>query len=407
MRKVEKRKWNTDEIAVFSYSIIMIAVANLLLTKKLFNQSTDFIVHAQHAFLSGIMPSQYPGFYIVYGFFNRIMRLSQENAVVYAQTFFSVTASVVTYGIAGYFISGNTEISNIWKNRIMVIMAFVNPLYSMAYNENRYYLGQISYNAWHNPTNNSVKAIGLLVVFFFLIGELGKEMNVPGRNIKISFYNAYLISAILCMLSLGFKPSFGQVFLPAMLMILLFDWISKRKNLLDCVKIGLLYVPSGGVMLLQFTSTMYGDGGGGIELAPFKVWGYFSSNIPLSVILSAGFPIFCFLFCQDKKENRTDIRKCANISMLLFCLAMSESILLAEKGDRCYHGNFGWGANLAVGFLFLFSTLNFLEYINSKDRESMKSKFIAVIGLMLLSGHFIWGVWYFFKLLTVESMVCW
>lgn len=65
-----------------------------------------------------------------------------------------------------------------------------------------------------------------------------------------------------------------------------------------------------GVMLLQFTSTMYGDGGGGIE---------------------------------------------------------------AEKGVR------------------RFSILNFLEYINSRGRGSVKYKAVAVVGYLLLPGHFIWG----------------
>lgn len=411
---MEKQKIYRDinfKIVLFIFSLCLIGMANILVTKKLFSAGMDFYAHmlTAEAFLDGTEASCYPVYYIAYGFFNRVLRMGQMASVVYAQTFFSVLASVVTYGIARYYMNQWKLDLNGVENLVMLYMSFFGPIYSIGYNSAGYYLlGQGSYNAWHNPTNNTVKAVSLLTLFLFFAGYSGKGLNMPFAKKRLEAGQLIAAAGIMCLMSAFCKPSFAQIFLPALLVLLFLDLLAKRKTFMQCVQCGVFFIPAGLVILWQFRFSMYEGAGAGVEIAPFEVWKVYSGNIAYSIILGIAFPAFCILFCRNQREQAQEkqyLHMNLKVCVLMYVIAAVEYMFLAEKGNGRYHGNFGWSMNLAMGYLFLFSILHFLRYVRYADNNYKKSAVVS-IGFLLMTEHLLWGIWYMVQLLLSEGIQC-
>ena len=167
------------------------------------------------------------------------------------------------------------------------------------------YLGQGTPNIWHNPTTIAVRPIALLV--FVLVGSMIMkarkeefENGIPvGRGVLTGF---------LLVLSCLAKPSFVQVFYPAIFTLMVIWLIMyKGKSFGTALQLFLVCLPSFVVMIMQFVISFYSGNGnsGGITIAPFVVAGARTSSIPISMLLLLAFPLLMLIISLIKKSVET------------------------------------------------------------------------------------------------------
>ena len=142
------------------------------------------------------------------------------------------------------------------------------------------YLGQGSPNPWHNPTTIMVRPIALLI-FILVMGECVRVQRGgfrKGQGLRI--WKGFLLALLLLLSNLS-KPSFVQIFYPA-IFLLMFLWlfVYRFRNFPLGMQLLLCCVPSVALMGLQFISAFYGntnEDSAGVVFAPFKVAGIAAS----------------------------------------------------------------------------------------------------------------------------------
>lgn len=247
------------------------------------------------------------------------------------------------------------------------------------------YLGQISPNVWHNSTTIFVMPFALL-----LFWQSYKQLQSP------TVAGAVLIS-IFCVLNAFAKPSFLFVFCGSYPLMLLsrfgLSW-QFWKNLLP-VAVGviataiiyfLIYELSFGN---RYTSESY------IVIWPFRVWEYFSNNIPLSFICSNIFPL-AYIGFYGKDCIQYPLMKYALISYVISVIIF---IVFAEIGPRLFHGNFYWQCVICSYILFHVTLLHFIEKVIDLGMRNWKNIIIAAA----FSSHVIAGFLYLGKFLLTKN----
>ena len=368
-------------------------VSYLFAYKMTHNAWTDLGIHVSVAenHLDGVETSSYPGFYLVYGFFTRICGMPQAHGAACAMGFFSVLTGLAVYVISGYLLGSDGTVGI--KSLIVLFMNFFGPLYLGG---GKYYLGQGSFNTWHNPTNSSVKFLALLCFFLFVyIYDMHADKRVVVLGKKLNRLHLYGILVLLTCFSLIFKPSFFQVFAPTLVAIYGLDFLMKKRSFKSCVFDALLFLPAIALILYQMLSEVGGgDSGGGMYIYFARGWSFHTDNIFRSIMTQAIFPLFVCIFCEKNVLKN----KFLYHSVMFYLVGIGEGLFLVESGPRVSHGNFLWGKNLGIGIVYLASMVSFIQYIqNSKNTKSIKNKLIISVGVGLSVIQFILGVWYILK----------
>ena len=99
-----------------------------------------------------------------------------------------------------------------------LVLNLVSAIYVPSFNETPY-LGQGSPNPWHNPTTIMVRPIALLV-FVIVIGECVRVQRGgfrKGQGLRV--WKGILIAVLLLLSNLS-KPSFVQIFYPAIFLLM-------------------------------------------------------------------------------------------------------------------------------------------------------------------------------------------
>ena len=302
---------------------------------------------------------------------------------------------LLTYFIA-YFVIKKT-VPGLESHEIAaldLVLHLVSAIYVPFFNKEPY-LGQGSPNIWHNPTSIAVRPIALLV--FALIASIvikaqkeDFETGIPaGRSIA---------AAILLVLSCLAKPSFVQVFYPAIFTLMVLWLIMyKGKNLKTALQLFLVCLPSLIVMILQFVIAFYGGnkGSGGITIAPFVVAGARTSNIAISMLLLLAFPLLMIVIAAIRKSvTWGDI-----LGWLMLLWGTVWRLLLAEKGERVYHGNFSWGFMLAVYLAWFIAIRHYLKLYFSEQMTGNKRGVGFFLATIVLALHLASGIYYLIYLI--------
>ena len=277
------------------------------------------------------------------------------------------------------------------------------------------YLGQGSPNPWHNPTTIMVRPIALLI-FVLVMGECLRVQRGgfrKGQGLKI--WKGILIAILLVLSNLS-KPSFVQVFYPA-IFLLMFLWlfVYRFRNFPLGMQLLVCCLPSVGLMGMQFLSAFYGttnSDSAGVVIAPFKVAGLYTPNIAISTLLVLAFPLLLALCSIARRVfDWTDA-----FAWLMLLAGMAEKFLLAEGGSRFYHGNFSWGYIIGLYLLWFVSVRDYAAwYCVKRDGgatgigSSGAAKFFGFLffilcGILLLL-HLISGIYYLYYLIVLGNGV--
>jgi hypothetical protein len=236
--------------------------------------------------------------------------------------------------------------------------------------DDHFYKGYLAINVYHNSTSLLLKpiiALHLLWLYLWLSAE---------RHGGIGFH---AIGALLVVLSALAKPSYLVVLLPALFLIVARDTRAWRTALLA------VFLPGIAVLAWLFLST-YG-GSGGLEIAPFKVLSHFTApwTILPKAVLSLLFPLsLLLLFRREVLSDRLAV-----LCWLMLLIGFSYGLLLAERGERVFDGNWLWSGQVAAFALFA-ATLRLLLELQAQVGRNWRTYIAWMVFFSHLAGGLAW-----------------
>lgn len=384
---IEKKLDFTYLICALFFFFVIFAV-----TVKLFKNS-DYGTHTELALsfdwrnlTDSFLKVSYPLWHICVNLLNKVFCISGEYAApLVSAAFYTLEYSVIRKLAITY----NKELA---ASKIKLIdflllsLMFIQPIYVPFFNP-RQVVGQGTPNNLHNPTIIAVYAIALICVYLFV-----QMLQKLKDNEEISFID-YARSSIFLFLSVAAKPSFIQIFAPAVAaayVIILIKTKGKAlsfelKYLLSCIPAGLYCIA---VFLLSFLPRD-GTQNGGVGFSFFYVWRTKTMSIPISLLLGFGFPI-AYISVQ-KKNIQNKLPYFLSLICLLF--GILEYGFLYEKGYRMYHGNFGWGYLTGMTLVYVFTVIDWIKPFFERKKS-------MIIPAVVYSLHLICGFWYYIDIFS-------
>ncbi len=252
-----------------------------------------------------------------------------------------------------------------------------------------WYQGTITGTIYHNTTYIMLAPFALLAVLWFYRAW-------QGINGKINWHD-WAIYTLFLTVATAFKANLIFAFAPALLVLLIADFISTRaKNIGNEVLMGCSVFPGVGLCILE-ANVLFTEEGSGLRLiftTEFDrhavLWGVFNEAALLGLLRSLPFVAAVALLLHQRAFDSFRYR----FSLFLFAVAMAEALLLVEGGDRLYHANLWWGPFICFWVLWLESMGVFFR----QARSNLKNWRTAVCGAAL-AWHIISGVCYLVRLM--------
>lgn len=267
---------------------------------------------------------------------------------------------------------------------LTVISMIAMPIYIPWFNKNLY-LGQGGSGIWHSPTLLLLKPIAflsLLLTMQFLDQEKMKTM---------------FLALFFLILSIFAKPNFILIFIPSLISYL----FMMRKNYNFDRKIVLFLVSSivlsFCILAVQYYITYSAKTNiqelSHIVVSPGSVWKFYSPSIMVSILITLAFPIFVLI--GSKEQSKFLI-----FSWLLVFFALFQAYVFAEalgSGQIKMDGNFFWGYNCAIDFVFVFSMIHYLKFYQHYK--------LTFLGNLLLTLQGISGIIYLKHIILDHSIL--
>ncbi len=234
-------------------------------------------------------------------------------------------------------------------------------------------------NIWNNITLITVKPFAILTIFFTILGLEKKHINY------------YIFGVVSLLISIFAKPSFVIVFLPALVLFMIFKKIYTKENLIYLATLSLISV---GALAYQFLHTFgEGEGKSKIIISFLGVWSPATSSVLLSILLALLFPLLYFIFnLKDAKKNNYLL-----LTWIMTFISIAYAAFLAESGPRFNHGNFFWSYMISLSLLYVFTLIDYfknIQYVNPHIKLFLN---------IILSWQVLVGIFYFIKLMIGDD----
>jgi len=243
-----------------------------------------------------------------------------------------------------------------------------------------WYLGQFPPNLWHNSTTIFLMPFALLLFFDAL-----KYLNQPSLSLIIKMSVWVIIGALI-------KPSFLFPFLPVFFLLLFssFRFTSNFWRGLIPLFFGALGIAWVGIY--NFITNTYNEGGG-VKIAPFKVWSNWSEFIPLSILVSLLFPLALSILNWNNLKDKLAFR----FAWFLMIVSMLVYSLFAEKGSNwiVVASNFSWQLIVSNFILFL---VCLKETLALKSTKLIFGFAVKRVLLIIFYAHVTMGILYLIKI---------
>jgi len=245
------------------------------------------------------------------------------------------------------------------------------------------YLGVYNGNVLHNMTLLfSRTPVPLVLLFFFRLWD--------AREGRLRLTD-WLGLALTLMLSTLFKPSFLGAFAPAVLVMLIWDFIKTRAGgFKNEFLIGCAVLPSAAVLLWSSSVLFAEDFAGtssGVALRALTLGGLLS----LLVMYLRGLllPLWSHFTQGVRERERGHLR----IVWGILGVAILEALTLTETGFRANDGNFEWGSLALYPTVFALAIALLIRFLQRADRKKRPDAAGAAVGLVLLLGHLAVGLY--------------
>ena len=259
----------------------------------------------------------------------------------------------------------------LWPALVAVALGLVMPIANW-WKPASIFIGQFAPNVWHNPTTIAAMPLAILGFLACL------------RSLKDPAIETCAATGGLLALGASIKPAYVIVLLPVF--VPWFCWNAVRTGRMPWLQVALqvaiLAVPVLLVLLVQAMLVMHFRNSW-IAIAPFAVWSLYSPQPLGSLLVSTAFPLSVLCCYRDGIRGNAALK----LAWLTFAVALATVILFAEQGPRFSHGNFGWGAYMALYILFLVSAQIVLRY----PFTARSWPVLAIFTLHLASGLYFYG----------------
>ena len=255
-----------------------------------------------------------------------------------------------------------------------------------------WYQGTVGGTIYHNTTYIMLAPFALLTMLaFYRVWP-----TVRGRL----DLRSYAVYTVLLTVATSFKANLIFAFAPALLVLLIADFVrSRAKNLKNEILMGCSVFPGVALCFVQ-ARVLFAAEDSGIRLiftVPFDhhrmLWGPFNEAGVLGLARSFVFAAAVGLLLGRAAWKSFRYR----FSLFTFAVSMAEALLLVESGERLYHANLWWGPFICFWAFWLESVSVFLAQCRAKA-----PRWLVLCGLALV-WHLASGVCFLVMLLCGVS----
>ena len=392
-------KKNRNDLLIILIFVILLSYLNYIyVMAALQDNLSDYRAHTysflplftRQTFWQGWMAVPYCAWHLLALFFHRILLIPIEVSAAYSTCAFASFTYLVFYWVLQKiqlrFELGENSIKTAF---IAFCLCIANPLSAFWLDSSAF-----SMNAVHSATYSCVKGFSLLC--FCLVCDIWNKQKDPEyRGIFFPVENGlkkyYVYLAFILFLSAAAKPTFAEVFIPAVALCMLVTWIhrircrngSAKPYFRHCLYTFYCAIPTLIYILAQFTAYFLlggsdGNNGSMIITKFLEVWKLFSENVVLSIVLSLAFPLFMILI-DTAHFFRTDMGR---LSLVCLAVGFLEAAFLGEEGQKLGHGNFMWPIMSAMLLVYTVSTLRLLVLEKKQNDTTAKSVLLSVAWLL-------------------------
>jgi len=408
-------------ITMFSALFLLYLTYKYVYSQMLAGGDTDYYAHVYSLIsmfrgenpLQGWMSSPHCLWHLTVLFFFKLLNIPLGISAALATCIYTA----FYYFTLIWFIKKITKRFTVILPSIMInLLAFafcmVQSLYLPFLDAGERYLGVFSMNPLHNPTHMCVRPFAL-VAFCLVIDIVAYSAGESYKPIFFDVVNSgkkyYLILTVVLFLSVVMKPTFAEMFIPAVGLYMLglqIAKIIKRDNPLKFLKklavLFLCAVPALIYIALQYAvfflmGGSYNNEGGIIVTKYLEVWSLFTDNVYLSILLGMAFPIYMLIINTRYFIGTTQGR----IALIGYGVGFLEAAFLGESGSRLVHANFMWPmmSGMLIMWLVAFWRLIELSFVNVNFRSLIKEDGTVSVRRILLAGawtlfifHFLYGI---------------
>lgn len=336
---------------------------------------------------------------------HNLLLVPVESAAAYASCIYTLFSYFTMYWILRRITetSGCPD-SSVRTSLLSFCMCIIQGLYIPWLDAGDRYLGMYSMNPLHNPTYTCMK--GFSLICFCLVCDIwGKQKDENYRGIFFRVENGlkryYIYLAVMLFLSVLAKPTFAEMFIPAVAFLMLGELIrrlvkkddSARPYFRHCLITLCCAVPALLYILIQILAYFiwggsYGGNGESLIITKlFEVWHIYSQNVGLSIGLGMAFPLFMVLI-NGKYFFKSDMGR---LALLGYFISILEAALLGEGGSKLAHGNFLWPLMSGMLFMFLVSVMRLLVLERQQADTKIRKTLIAAAWFLFFL-HVICGI---------------
>ncbi len=273
-----------------------------------------------------------------------------------------------------------------WISRIIsCVLLFLTNIYIPGLFP-RYYMGSLISQPWHNITYASMRPFAVLTMLFFsdLLQIYRTEKRISWKYWGLSCFTLFMSTIM--------KPNFLMAFAPALLVILIIDFLGRKNTFKNEFLLGCVVLPACAVLPVQGL-LLFNEEESGIVFGPSIFFFTEGTLIFIMKFVSAvTLPLIVYIF------NRRKLLRGADIAALGYLWSVLEGMFIMETGMRQNHGNFLWGYEILGYILFMYTVpmfiMNIREYLNGGLRKTAGNAAYLIAGAVLCILHLISGIAY-------------
>jgi len=330
----------------------------------------------------------------------KYMGASLEGAAVGVSTVVKGLSYLLVYGLMIAMTEGNYKR---WKIALLSFaLVMVTPIWIPSVNL-FVYTGVGSPTVWHNPTQQLIMMVMLLVMPWLAHCWYEFERRVANgeKNIVLPWWKIALL-AVLGMGSVACKATFMQALLPAAFVMYLVELCRKPKEWRYFGQIVLAFLPAAAYFLLQY---LYYTGvvveyTSGVEFSVTLETAWISIR---NALMMSACPLAALITCWRKGLFKD---RMLLLALLMVVFSALEAMAFRETGQRQGHGNFTWASNSSSFFLWVIMAGVFLREMRSRLQNGTLCVWRKA-GLAGVLALFVWHLYsaahYLYYLVTTEN----
>lgn len=262
------------------------------------------------------------------------------------------------------------------------------------------YIGVGSPNVWHNPTQQLITMVMLMVMPW--VGhcwyEFERRVDAGEKQIMLPWWKVAVL-AVLGMGSVACKATLMQALLPAAFVMYLVELCRRPGEWRYFGQIILGFLPAAAYFLLQY---LYYTGvvveyTSGVEIGITLETAWTAIR---NTLMMGACPLAALVVCWRKGLFKDRVLL---LSVLMVAFSALEAMAFRETGLRQGHGNFTWASNSSAFFLWVAMAGVLLREVRSRANDGTLCVWrkAGLAGVALLFGwHVVSAVYYLYYLFT-------